>query len=361
MANETYAVGDSNAVKIWSKGVWIATREKTEIGPLMGDDEDSIIHVKTELSKNKGDQVKFNLSVVLNGDGFTEGQRAQGSGESGTMYQDTILINELGHVYSPPSEYTIDAQRVPWDVRSLGRGKLSEWWENRLSVSFFNHVCGYLPANSAPYGTKYTGLNTVRAHTTSRKLWASTAVSADESLTSAHPMTLNPIDRAITLATLGDRQVRPVMINGAKKYVLYLHPQQAEDVTTNTSTGQWQSIQMAAMQGGQITKNALYTNALGEYKGVILRRAQHVSLGVNSSTSASTANVRRAVFLGAQAAVMAFSKKGNPADQKMRWTEKYDDHDRLFEMGSWSCFGLSKAQFNSVDQGTITISSYSSQ
>lgn len=364
MANETYGVGDSNAVKIWSKGIWVATREKVDIGPLMGDDEDSIIHVKNELSKNKGDQVKFNLSVVLNGDGFSEGQRAQGNGEAGTMYQDTILINELGHIYSPPSEYTIDAQRVPWDVRDLGRRKLSEWWETRLSVSFFNHVCGYLPANSAPYGTKYTGLNTVRAHTSgspTRRLWASTAVSADESLTSSHPFTLNLIDRAITASSIGDLQLRPVMVNGSKKFVCYLHPQQAEDVTTNTSTGQWFSIQQAAIQGGQITKNPIFNGALGVYKDVVLRKSQHVTLGVNSSTSASTSNVRRAVFLGAQAAVCAYSKKGNPAEQKMRWTEKYDDHDRLFEMGAWSVWGLSKAQFNSVDQGVITLSSYSSQ
>lgn len=361
MANQTFAVGDSNAVKIWSKAVSVAVREKCEVGALMGDSEDDCIQIKTETSKGKGDQVKFNLRTVMTGDGFTEGQRAQGNGESLTYYQDSVLINELGHVASPPSEFTIDAQRVPFEPRDHGRSALTEWWANRLSLSHFNQWCGYLPANSAPYGTKYTGLNTITAHTSGRKLWSSTSVTADESLTSSHPMVLTALDRAITAATVGDRQVRPVMVNGSPKFIYYMHPQQAEDLTTNTSTGQWFSIAQAAMQGGQITKNPIYTGALGEYKGVILRKCQHVTLGVNSSTSASVSNVRRGVFLGAQAAVCAYTKKGNPGDNKYRWTEKYDDHDRLFEMGAWSIFGCKKAVFNSVDHGVITISSYSSQ
>lgn len=361
MSYTTFATGDSNAVKLWSKAVSVAVREKVEISALMGDSEDDCVQVKTETSKSKGDQVKFNLRTVLSGDGFTEGQRAQGNGESLTYYQDTILINELGHVVSPPSENTIDHQRVPFEPREHGKNALTEWWAKRLSVSFFNHVCGYLPANSAPYGTKYTGLNTVRAYTTGRKLWASTSVTADESITSSHPQTLTVLDRAITAATVGDRQLRPVMVGGSPKYIYYMHPQQAEDMTTNTSTGQWFSIAQAAMQGGQVSKNAIYTGALGEYKGVILRKCQDVTLGVNSSSGASTANVRRGVFLGAQAAVCAYTRKGNPGDAKYRWTEKFDDHDRLFEMGAWSIWGLSKAQFNSVDHGVITVSTYSSQ
>lgn len=359
MSYTSFAVGDSNAVKVWSKAVTVAVREKCEIGKLQGKDEDSIIQVKDELEKGKGDVVKFNLRALLNGDGFTENQRGQGNGESLTFYQDSITINELGHIASPTSEFTIDAQRVPFEPRNEGKSALTEWWAKRMSVSFFNHVCGFLPANSSPYGVKYTANNAVTAHVATRRLWATTSVTADESLGSSDKMTLTAIDRALTAATLGNSQMRKVMINGSEKFVLYMHPQQVEDLTTNTSTGQWFSIQQAAMQGGNVSKNPLYTGALGEYKGVILRQCVDVTQGVNSSTNAAVSNTRRAVMLGAQSAIMAHTKRGNPGNNKYRWTEKYDDHDRLFEMGAWSIWGLKKAVFNSVDFGAITISTYS--
>jgi N4-gp56 family major capsid protein len=357
----TFAVGDANAVKLWSKGVQVAVREKAEIGKLMGKSADSIVQIKTETSKGKGDTIKFNLRAPLNGDGFTEGQRGTGNGENLTFHQASVIINELGHIAQPTSEFTIDAQRVPFEPRDEGRDALVEWFAKRISVTAFNHWCGYLPANSAPYGVKYTGNNTVVAHSSTRKVWATASVTADESLGSSDKANLNMIDRAKTLAALGDNQLRPAMVGGQPKFLSYFHPQQIEDITTNTTTGQWFSIQQAALQGGLITKNPIFTGAIGDYKGVIMRQTQDVTLGVNSSTGVSVANVRRAVMLGAQAGVCAYTSRGNPGQGKYRWTEKYDDHDRVLEMGSWTIWGFVKPQFNSVDQGTITMSSYSSQ
>lgn len=363
MSYTTFAVGDANAVKIWSKGVQVAVREKAEVGRLMGTGDDAIIQVKTETSKGKGDTVKFNLRTPLNGDGFTEGQRATGNGESLSFYQDQVIINELGNVASPTSEFTIDAQRVPFEPRSEGRSALTEWFAKRLSVTAFNHWGGYLPANSAPMGVKYTGHNTVTAVSTAsgtpRQVWATASVTTDETLGSSDKMNLAVIDRALTGASLGDNQMRPTMINGSPKFVVYMHPQQAEDMSSAATTT-WFAIAQAAMQGGMITKNPLYTGALGEYKGCILRKSQDVTKGVNSTTSAAVSSTRRAVLLGAQSAVCAYTKRGNPGDSKFRWTEKYDDHDRVFEMGAWTIWGLKKAVYSGqIDQGVVVISSYS--
>lgn len=360
MSYPSYATGDVNAVKIWAKGAAVAMREKLDIAPLIGKDMSAIIQEKTELNKGKGDTIRFNLRTVLTGDGFTEGQRAQGNGEGLSYWQDEVKINELGHVASPTSEHTIDNQRVPFEARDEGKDALSEWWAKRMSVTFFNQVCGYTPANSSPYGVKFTGHNTVTAPTTNRKIFATTAVTTDQGLGSSDKFNLNCIDRAITKATIGDNALRRPSMGGAKKWVCYMHPQQSEDMQTNTSTGQWFSIAQAALMGGQGKENSLYTGAIGMYKDTILRVCQDVTPGVHSSSGASVANTRRAVFLGAQSAALAYGKGGNPAIGKFRWTEKYDDHERLFEMGCWGLVGMKKAVFNSQeDQGAITISSYS--
>lgn len=354
MATTSFGVNDAFAVKTWAKMLAAAERDSLEIAPLMGEDANSIIHVKRETSKGAGDQVTFGLRARLTGDGKTESEVAEGQGEALSIYSDSVVVNELGHVVGVKSENTIDAQRVPFDLRAEAKDGLAEWWMDRLSVSFFNQVCGYTPQTS----TKYTGLNAVRAHTASRRIFAGSA-SADEGLTAADTFTLDLIDQAVEMAKVGNtnQKIRPIKINGQDKYIVYLHPYQVTSLRTNYSTGQWGDIQKAAVAGGAASKSPIYSGALGEYNGCILRANQDVTQGVNSSSGAAITTVRRAVLLGAQAAVCAYGQKQS-GPNKYRWNEELLDHKRRLEVSAWSIFGMRKAQFNSLDFGALTISTY---
>ena len=351
MSTTSFGVNDALAVKLWSKELTRAEREKCEIAPLMGEDPDSIIHVKKETQKGAGDKVTFGLRAVLSGDGITENEVAEGNGESLTTYSDSIYINELGNVAAAKSENTIDQQRVPFDLRAECKDALAEWWANRLSVAFFNQVCGYVPQTN----TKYSGLNSITAHTSSRKIFAGT-VSADESLTAADTFTLDLIDQAVEMAKVGDNMIRPIKIGGQDRYVVYLHPYQVTSLRTNYSSGQWGDIQKAALMASNDTKHPIYSGALGVYNGCVLRSSQHVTQGVNSSTSAAITTVRRAVLLGAQAAVAAFGQRNGAG--KYRWNEELFDHKRRLEVSAWSIMGMKKTVFNSTDFGALTISTY---
>jgi Protein of unknown function (DUF4043) len=57
-------------------GGYVLARDTTPIAPLMGEGENSIIQVKTENGKEKGDSVTFALLARLASDGFSEGQVA---------------------------------------------------------------------------------------------------------------------------------------------------------------------------------------------------------------------------------------------------------------------------------------------
>lgn len=132
---------------------------------------------------------------------------------------------------------------------------------------------------------------------------------------------------------------------------------QATALRTNSSSGQWLDITKAAMQGGQVKDSPIYSGALGEYNGVVLRVSQDVPLGVNSSTSAAVSSTRRAVLLGAQAAVVAFGKN-DYGPMKYRWNEELLDHKRKLEVSAWSIWGLKKTVLNSSDFGTVVVSTY---
>jgi len=113
----------------------------------------------------------------------------------------------------------------------------------------------------------------------------------------------------------------------------------------------------AELMGGQVTNSPIYTGALGEYNGVIIRQSQDVAQGVNSSTAAAITTVRRAILLGAQAAVIGYGQ-ANYGPMKYRWNEELLDHKRKLEVSAWSIWGMKKAVFNSADFGTVVVSTF---
>lgn len=365
MAMTNYGVNDALAVKLWSKVLDHEALKFTDIGPLIGRDPNSIIHLKEETSKGPGDRVTFGLRMQLSGAGFTENQLAEGNGESLTTYSDNLLINELGHVVGVKSEYTIDQQRVPFSLRDEAKMGLADWYSKRYSVEFFNQVCGY----SIQSDVRYTGLNASVAPASSRIIRQS-GRATDDLLVAGDEFTLDLIDKAKEAAITATPKIRPVRVTGrggagggrrdynatlTDKYVMYVHPYQVTDLRRNTSTGQWLDITKAAYQGREDTNNPIYTGAIGEYNSVILRQAFDVTTGISaSSTDVST--VRRAVLLGGQAAMMGFGQRGSP--EKYRWNEEMFDHKRRLEVSAWTIHGLKKTVYNSVDYGCIVVATY---
>lgn len=363
MGTTNFAVNDSMAVKLWSKVLDYEALKYTAIAPLIGDDENSIIHRQNATSKGPGDQVTFAIVMQLNQVGFGENDLAEGNGEALTTYSDALVINELMGVVGVKSQITIDQQRVPWNLRSVARNRLSDWYAKRYSTSFFNQVCGYTPA----INVLLTGLNAVTAPAATRIIRQSGRAS-DDLLVAGDTFTLELIDKAKELAITASPMIRPVRFGPGRRengrrdynatledmYVMYLHPYQVTDLRTNTSKGQWLDITQLAYMGRN-NGNPIYSGAIGVYNGVILRSAFDVTQGVAAAGTAVT-TVRRAVLLGGQAAMMAFGQNNGP--NKLIWNEELFDHRRRLEISALTIHGLKKTRYNSVDYGTVVVSTY---
>lgn len=366
MATTSFPVNDALAVKLWSKTLDNEALKYTDIAPLIGDGPNAIIHRKTETSKGPGDQVTYGLRMQLQGPGFTENQLAEGNGESLSIYSDALRINELGHVVGVKSQDTIDAQRVPFNMREEARDGLADWYAKRFSVEFFNQVCGF----TLQTDVRYTGLNAVLAPSAGRIIRQSQRAS-DDLLIATDTFTINLIDKAKEVAITATPKIRPIAIKGGKtdpgrrdynatltdKYVMYIHPYQVTDLRSSTSTGQWLDITKAAMQGGNVTNNPIYSGAIGEYNGVVLRSSYDVTQGI-SAAGVLVPTVNRAVLLGGQAVMMAFGQRGGRLG-KYRWNEEMFDHGRRMEVSAWTIHGMKKTQYNNVDYGTVVVSTYS--
>lgn len=353
MAINSFARSDANAVQLWASTLEVETNKALAIAPLMGDSEDSIIHVKKDLTKDTGDKITFNLRMQLSGDGKTEGQTLEGNEESYTIYSDSLVVNQLRHAVRIPAKGNISQQRVAFDMKKFARGSLRDWLAKRYSKVFFNHVCGYTPEQRAVFN----GGNSILAAT---RIVRPAAAATDEAMTSdTYKFDLRLVDIAKEMAMVANPMIRPVSIDGRDCYVMYLDPRQVYDLKTNTSSGQWQDVQMAISMGfGK--ESPLVTGAIGMWNGVILREAPDnvLPLGVNSSapTTTSVSNVRRGVLLGAQAACCAWSNGGGPTTYQ--WKEEEFDFGNEVGISAGTIYGMKKTQFNSADYGTVVISTY---
>lgn len=364
MGTTSFPVNDAMAVKLWSRVLDHEALKYTDIAPLIGDDENSIIHRQDALSKGPGDQITYAIVMQLNQAGFSENQLAEGNGETLTTYSDALVINELMAVVGVKSRRTIDQQRVPWDLRNTAKGRLADWYKKRYSVAFFNQVCG----NTVQTDVRFTGLNATIAAT---RIIRQSSRASDDLLLVGDTFTLDLIDKAKEQAITATPQIRPVRFKGKfprnkqrsdfgntleDMYVVYLHPYQITSLRRNTSTGQWLDLQKAASMGRNETGNAIFSGAIGIYNSCILRSSIDVTTGISAVDGSAVANVRRAVLLGGQAVMMGFGRDNS--EDKLTWNEELFDHKRRLEISALTIHGMKKTLYNGLDYGVVVMSSY---
>jgi N4-gp56 family major capsid protein len=367
MATKTFGVNDALSNKLWSAKFAKEVEKKTYFGRFMGEGEDNIIQIKTETGKAAGDKITMGLVMALTGDGRTEGQALEGNEESMTTYDDSLFINELRHAVRVKNKRAIDQQRVPENLRTLGRNRLAQWYATRMDTTLFLHLAGYTGAAFTRDGQTvdptlavYNGNNTITAPSSTR-IYRANAESTDQAINSAttHRILLEHIDQLVWMAKTAQPMISPINVDGQDKYVLFLHPSQVRDLRTDASTSRitWYNTQRARIEGGQGMDNPIFNGALGEYNGVILHEAFRIPNGVNASTSAVVANTKRAVFVGKQAAMVAYGRE-TPATTKYSWTEELFDYQNQLGIGLDTIWGIKKSVFNSKDYATIVLTTY---
>lgn len=349
MAFTAYGVNAPEAVKLWSETLFEEALKATWFDKFIGDSDSSIIQRKSNFKKNAGDRLTVTLRMQLTGDGVLGDGTLEGNEEALTTYTDNLLIDQLRHAVRSGGKMT--EQRIPWSIRAEAKDGLADWWTNRFDTIMFNQLAGVTYVTDA----RYTGNNAIIAPASTR-IYRPNSRANDQSLTTGDEMTLQLIDQLVAAAKLATPVFRPIMWKGKKYYAMVLHTNQVVQLRTNTSTGQWLDIQKAAMTGGLIADNPIFTGALGEYNGVVLFEDTRVPLGVNSSTGVAVANTRRAVFLGAQAGILGFGK--GMGESSMDWNEELFDYGNQLGVSAGSIFGFKKTVFNSVDFATYVLATY---
>lgn len=352
MAKTTYPVGHALAVQHWSKELAREAISKTYAIRFMGKGMNVVCQYKEE-AKDVGEKITYGLRMQLTGDGIDGDNTLEGNEEKLTVYNDALWLDQLRHAVR--SGGMMSEHRVHHSTRDEAKDGLSDWWSDRIDTAFFNQLGGKVT------GTKFSGMQVavdpIAASDTDHYFMPpDTAATTEAGVVSASASAifkLNIIDEFVRKAKVISPLIRPINIMGGMYYVAFLHPNQVLDLRTNTDTGQWLDIQKAAMMGGKVTKNPIFTGALGMYNGVVLHESTRVPDG---EVTPSAGSLKRAIFAGAQAACIGFARKNGA--NKYSWKEKGFDYDNELGVAAGAIWGLKKSRFNSKDFGSIICPTY---
>jgi len=349
MATTSFGVSHPLAVKIWSRKLFQEALKQTWASKFIGKGSNAGIQLLEEPSKGPGDTVHYGLRMLLSGAGIEGDSTLEGSEEALTFYRDTVVLNQLRHAVK--SEGKMSEQRVPYSVREEAMQGLADWWSDRIDTALISQLTG----DTGQTDTRYTGHNATVAPSTGHSIIGAASnvlrCTAEASISaSTQKFTLNHIDAAVELAKTSTPMIRPFRVDGADRYVIIVHPWQVTDMRTSTTTGQWNDIQMSLIQGGKSADNPIFTGALGMYNNTIIHESTRIPLKAGSTAD----TVRRAVFFGAQAGVIAYGQ--GAASGNTTWVEELFDFKNKLGVAAGMIWGCKKSIFNSLDYGTITIS-----
>jgi N4-gp56 family major capsid protein len=269
MASTAIATSHGLTLEQWAAGLYTKYQEKTFFGRFKGTDENSIIQVKRELSKAKGDKVTFGLAGTLVGAGVTGNSplsytalEGVGSGNEEAMvfYDQGVAIDQVRNGVRIAG--AMDEQRVAFNIRNQAKAQLTDWMARNEDTAIF---------------TAIKTCDTVDISATH------TAVTLDAII---------DMKKEAMFPSGSTKKIRPItMKDGEEVFVLGLNP---TDAATLKKSADWQTVQSVAAVRGDM--NPLFTGALGVYNGVII----HEHSGFVAASP---------VLMGAQAAFLAYGNE----------------------------------------------------
>lgn len=343
MSSTKFSSASVHAIKIWSRKAFNDAVKTTLYGKLTGTSDRSIVQVKDELRK-EGDRVRFGLRALPSGIGVQDDETLEGNEEGLDFRYFDLNLGEKRHAIKV--DLNLSAQRSMFDVRAEAKEALQEWLEEYLDTTFFEYLTGFGrgAAGASIYHPRgVLGGNSLLAPSANRIVYPGT-VTSKATLTAGDTMTLAVLDKVAERCKLASPTMRKANFGGKTGWVVILHPYQVTSLRSNTSAGQWLDIQKAAMMGGKITDNPLFSEALGMYRDFILVESTRVPTFTDYGAGANV-NAARALVLGAQAAVVAHGKDTD-SDGKMKLAERTFDYGKRYGVAATLIWGMAKSRFD---------------
>lgn len=306
------------------------------------------IQILTDLETEAGEAISYDLLAELRMAPVEGEDILEGKEEGQRFYSDAIYVDQARCGVNTGGRMT--RKRTLHDLREKAKRQQSNWWARLMDELLFIYLSGARGINeNFLLPLNYTGRanNALTAPTSRHTLFGNDAT-AFNNLDANDRFDLRLIDRAKTRAdsqgggATGVPVLQPCKIDGNETFVCVMHTFQEDDLRSNTQTGQWLDIQKAAA-GAEGRNNPMFKGSLGMYRGVILHSHRNV-IRFNNAGAGANVEAARALFLGSQAAVVAFGSPGT--NLRFDWHEETRDNGDKVVISTSSIFGIKKVTWN---------------
>lgn len=356
MARNVIGVNDPKTVKRYSNFLAVDVSQQAYFGQRFygrGEQAKTPIQVLTELEKDAGDSVSYNLLSEMRMAPIEGEANLEGNEEQQRFSTDRVLIDQARCGINTGGSMT--RKRTLHNLRELAKSQQANWWarfHDQLQFVYLSGARGINDNFMLPLG--YTGRagNAITVPTSNHYVLGGDAT-AFNNIDSADIMSVALIERLKTKADVqgggatGTPVLQPIMIDGEEHFVLVMHSYQSQALRTNTSAGQWLDIQKAAA-AAEGRKNPIFKGGLGMLNNVVLHQHRDV-IRFNNAGAGANVTAARALFLGSQAGVVSFGSPGT--NTRFAWNEETRDNGDKVVITSSSIFGCKKTTYTD-EQGT---------
>lgn len=363
MAQTIVGLNDAKAVKRWSAALMVdQAREGYYSNRFMGKGENAQtpIQILTQLERDSGEEIKFDLSAQLRNSPVYGDARQEGTEEELRFFSDAVRIDQIRGGVNSGGRMT--RKRTLHDLRQIAKQRMAEWWARWMDECISMYLSGARGSNPdyiEPLTYTGFGSNAFQAPDAGHLIFGGNAT-ATNNIGNDDGMSLGLIDKAVTKAqtmgggTLREAELRPIRIEGEDRYVLLMHPFQEHDLRVASGVQTWSDIQKAAA-GAEGRNNPIFKGSLGMYRGVVLHAHKVVTRFANWGADSLQPGAR-ALFMGRQAGVLAFGSPGSGL--RYDWHEETRDNGNEIVMSTSCIAGLKKTRFNGQDFGLLSLDTF---
>lgn len=319
MADTTVATGLT--VQNWDDKYFREYIGWNKFAKYMGTSENSIIQVKEDLTKKKGDSITFALVNRLTGAGVTGSSTLEGNEEALDSRSHKLTVDQLRNAVRVP---VLDEQFSAISLRNAAKPVLQDWSMEQLRDDIVEALGSI---NGTAYGTVSEANKDIWAVDNVDRVLFGAAVA---NYNVDHSAALLAVDTADTLsagmislakrkAKLADPQIRPIRVREAgdeEWYVLLCNSLCFRDLRADATI-------LAADREARARgiNNPLFTGGDLLYDGVIIREVEQID--VVSGVGAAAIDLAPNYLLGAQAVGVGYAMRPNTVTEVFDYEDKH--------------------------------------
>lgn len=317
MADSTVATGLT--VQQWDDKFFMAYLQENRFKRYMGTDENSIIQVKEDLTKKKGDSVTYALVNRLSNSAVTGSSTLEGNEESMDSRSHKVTVDKRRNAVRVAE---IDEQFSAISLRNAARATLLDWAmedTRDLTIGALGSI------NGVDYGTATEiQKDAWLVDNTDRALFGAVLSNHGVDHSAALLNIDNTNDKLDTgalslmkrIALSASPKVRPIRVNGGKRFfVVFCGTRTFRDLKTDSTITQAQRDVSLRMQNVK-----LFEGGDLEWDGMVIHEIDDI--GVLSGVGNGSIDVEPVYFCGAQAVAHAWAKRWRSVSETFDYGDK---------------------------------------